>query len=135
MTGAEAVEIPVSVDSDVALARRKVRELAARLGLGPGVTEAVATATSELARNIVVHAGHGVMTLAPVERGGRRGVQVVARDHGPGIADPAKAMEDGFTTAGGLGLGLPSARRFADEFELASTPGRGTTVTLLKWAE
>ena len=130
----DAVELPVSVDSDVAIARRTARELAARQGLGATAVEALATAVSELARNIVVHAGHGTLAVATVERDGRRGVQVVACDHGPGIADPVRALEDGFTTGDGLGLGLPSARRFADEFELRSSPGRGTTVTLIKWA-
>jgi serine/threonine-protein kinase RsbT len=124
----------VREDADVAIARLRARELARTAGLSHAGIEAVATAVTEIARNIVVHAGCGELMLAIVRERARRGVTVVARDGGPGIADIAEAMRDGFSTARGLGLGLPSARRLMDHFELTSQEGRGTVVTMTKWA-
>lgn len=95
--------------------------------------EALATATSEVARNIFLHAKSGEL-LTVTEEDGRRTVVVVAQDDGPGIADTQRAIEDGYSTGSGLGLGLSSARRLVDQFELVSEIGRGTTVTLKKWA-
>lgn len=95
--------------------------------------EALATAVSEIARNMLVHAGGGELFLGSIERAGRVGIVALARDTGPGIADIDEAMRDGFSTGDGLGLGLPSARRLVDEFELSSVVGQGTTVKLTKW--
>jgi serine/threonine-protein kinase RsbT len=125
--------LPIRHPADVAGARLKVRELALRRGFNGVGAEALATAVSELSRNALVHAGGGELCVAYAARDARRGLEVVARDHGPGIADLALALTDGWSSTGSLGLGLSGARRFADEFELASTPGQGTTVTLRKW--
>src|SRR5262245_53445005 len=94
----------------------------------------LATAISEIARNITTYAGSGEVVIEVVrDADGRRGVRVIARDEGPGIEDLDRALTDGYTTGGGLGLGLPGARRLVDEFEIQTTPGQGTTVTLVKW--
>lgn len=126
--------VPVEQAADVAITRKFVRELAHRLGLNRAATEAVATAVSELAWNIVLHAGAGQVAMAAMSQGERRGMVVVAHDQGPGIADLDRALEDGFSTTGSLGLGLASARRLVDEFELRSAPGQGTTIVMKKWA-
>ena len=133
-TGWAEVRIPVREESDVMMARICAREFALREGLSESAAEALVIATSEIARNIVVHAGRGEVCVAAVQDGDRRGVAVVARDAGPGIPDPARALQDGYSTAGGLGLGLSSAQRLADSFELTSAAGEGTTVTITKWA-
>lgn len=125
----------ISGASDVAWARRAVQDLAGREGLGPARAAALATAVSEIARNIVVHAGRGHVTFSPVTDDMRHGIVVVARDDGPGIPDIARAMEDGYSTKGSLGLGLSGAKRLVDEFEIESTPGAGVTVTLTQWED
>ena len=125
--------VPIREECDVAVARRRARELARHQGFPESGVEAIATAVSEVARNIVVHAASGEIVLGAASEPGRRGVVVVARDEEPGIPDLQEAMRDGFSTSGGLGLGLPSARRFMDEFSIASAPGGGTTVTMKKW--
>lgn len=94
-----------------------------------------ATATSELAQNLVDHAGGGEMRFALLGEDGRRGIEVSARDDGPGIADPERALQDGYSSGAGLGLGLSSAKRLMDDFELRSQLGSGTTVTLRKWTK
>jgi serine/threonine-protein kinase RsbT len=111
-----------------------VREVAEGDGVSVSAREALAIAATELARNIVVHATIGQLFVGSSVNQGGRGVVVIAKDQGPGIADIVQAMADGYTTARGLGLGLPSARRLVDEFEVSSKTGRGTTVTLRKWA-
>ena len=120
-------------DLDVVIARRKVRELGAQVGLSDAAIAALATAVTEIAQNIVVHAGGGDLSIRPVAGSFRRGVVVIARDNGPGIVDIAQALHDGHSTGAGLGLGLPSAQRLVDEFEIESTIGAGTTITLRKW--
>jgi serine/threonine-protein kinase RsbT len=127
------VRIPIREEIDVAMARKHVRELAARQGLSEAAAHSLATATSEIARNIVVHAGAGEIVLDVEHGSGQRGILVVARDAGPGIPDLEQAMEDGYSTGNGLGLGLPGARRLVDEFELISVVDRGTTVVLRMW--
>jgi|CZKU01.1.fsa_nt_gi anti-sigma regulatory factor (Ser/Thr protein kinase) len=127
------VSVPIRHESDVAMARKQVRELAYPAGFREAAVEALATAVTELARNILVHAGTGEIRIACAEERGRFGLVVVATDRGPGIADLARAQQDHYSTGQGLGLGLPSARRFVDEFDLSSTVGGGTTVTLKKW--
>src|SRR6516162_10069704 len=114
----EEVCIRIDRDSDIVTARVAGRELASRVGFAGSDLTIIATAISEIARNIVVYAERGEMVLSPVERGSRRGLQVVARDSGPGIADIEMAMRDGFSTGRSLGLGLPGARRLMDEFEI-----------------
>lgn len=131
MTG--ETRVPINHEVDIVAARQKGRELAARSGLSPTEQTLIATAISEVARNIVVYAQHGEVVLATIEQQGRRGVLVVARDDGPGIRDPDLAMRDGYSTTRSLGMGLPGARRLMDEFELASVLGKGTTVTMKKW--
>jgi serine/threonine-protein kinase RsbT len=120
-------------DSDVAAARRKARELAYEQGLSSSAAEALATAVSEIARNAVIHATGGRLLFALLAEPQRVGVIALTRDDGPGISNIEDAMRDGFSTASGLGLGLPGARRMVDEFELTSVLGKGTTVTLKKW--
>lgn len=130
---AETTLVPIEREADIVTARQKGRELAAATGLSPTEQTLIATAISELARNIVVYARRGEVILAPLERNGRRGVLVVARDAGPGIANPELAMRDGYSTSNSLGMGLPGARRLMDEFELSSVVGQGTIVTMKKW--
>ncbi len=125
--------VPIEHEGDIVTARQKGRELAAARGLSLTEQTLVATAISEVARNIVVYAQRGEVLLAPVEDGGRRGLMVVARDAGPGIPNPELAMRDGYTTGNSLGMGLPGAKRLMDEFELSSAIGKGTTVTMKKW--
>jgi RNA polymerase sigma factor (sigma-70 family) len=128
----DLVRIPIRADGDVVLARQAARELAGRLGFSPTELTVIATAVSEVTRNIVRFAGSGEVVVELIE-GPRRGIRVVARDTGPGIADVERAMADGYSTYQGLGLGLPGARRLMDEFAIASETGRGTTVTMSKW--
>lgn len=121
-------------ESDVAAARRKAREVAQRQGLSAGAVEGFTTAVSEITHNVLDHAGGGELLLGTLLDSQRAGVIAVARDNGPGIANLEDAMRDGYSSHAGLGLGLPSARRLVDDFELRSVVGEGTTVTLKKWA-
>jgi serine/threonine-protein kinase RsbT len=127
------VAVTVACDTDVVSARRQGRALAEQLGFSAGEATLVATAISELARNIVNYAGSGEIVIGRVDGGGRFGVAIIARDHGPGIADIVLAVREGYSTSGGLGLGLPGVRRIMDEFDIASESGNGTTVTVIKW--
>lgn len=126
--------VQISDDADVVLARQCGRAVAEEIGLTGSLQTMVATAISEVARNIVVYAGRGEVVVRIIEDGDRRGLEVVAHDQGVGIEDVELAMQDGFSTAGSLGLGLPGARRLMDEFVLDSVPGQHTTVTMRKWA-
>src|SRR5919202_552670 len=127
--------IAIESDADVVAARQRARELAARLDLSTTDQTLLATAISEVARNITTYAKRGEVHVSVIEEGdGRRGIRVVARDEGPGIEDIERALQDGYTTGAGLGLGLPGARRLVDDFAIESSPGRGTTVTLVKWS-
>jgi len=109
------------------------RTLAAELGFDGADLVLIATAVSEVARNIVEYAKLGEVRIAPAINGHKRGLEVIAKDSGPGIADVAQAMEDGYTTGRGLGIGLPGSRRLMDDFEIDSKVGRGTTITMKKW--
>lgn len=129
----ERVRVPISSDADIVGARQAARELAGRLGLSRTDLTVVATAVSEVSRNIVRFAGSGEVVLELLDAP-RAGLRVVARDAGPGIADCEAALADGYSTSRSLGLGLPGARRLMDEFALVSQPGQGTTVTMTKWA-
>jgi serine/threonine-protein kinase RsbT len=125
----------VSSDADIVPARARGRALADEVGFSRTDGTLLATAISEIARNIVVHAGRGEIELAPAYEADRRGVVVVARDEGPGIRDVDAALQDGFGTKGGLGLGLPGVRRIMDEFVIETAPNRGTTVTMQMWRD
>ena len=125
--------VPINTDTDVVAARQNGRELAVELGFVSTDATLLATAISELARNIVRYAKSGEILIASVQSGDRVGISVVARDKGPGIANILLAMQDGFSTSGGLGLGLPGVKRLMDEFHLVSDANNGTTVTIKKW--
>ncbi len=125
--------VAITRDADIVAARQAGREMATQVGFKGSDLTLIATAISEVARNIVVYAKHGEIVLATLDEGERKGLSVVARDEGPGIADVDKAMRDGFSTGGSLGLGLPGARRLMDDFEIESRLGAGTTVTMRKW--
>jgi serine/threonine-protein kinase RsbT len=126
--------IAIESDADVVAARQRARELAAHVELSSTDQTLLATAISEVARNITTYAKRGEVVVSIVQDNDRRGIRVVASDRGPGIADIDRALQDGYTTGGGLGLGLPGARRLVDDFSIDSAPGRGTTVTLVKWS-
>jgi serine/threonine-protein kinase RsbT len=131
----QASVIPIESDADVVTARQRARELAGALELTSTDQTLLATAISEVARNITTYAVRGEVLLSVVrDSNGRRGIRVVARDSGPGIEDLELALQDGYTSGTGLGLGLPGARRLVDDFEIDTEPGRGTTVTLVMWA-
>jgi serine/threonine-protein kinase RsbT len=132
-SGNHSVCIPISSDADIVRARQVGRELAAKAGCSATDLTMVATAISEIARNIVTYADHGEMEMQLVEHRGRRSLMIVATDEGPGIEDLDKALQDGYTTGAGLGLGLPGTRRLVDDFDISSEPGRGTKVVMYKW--
>ncbi len=125
--------VPIRSPADIVTARQAGRELASGAGFSSSDLTVIATAISEIARNILEYAFHGEVTLQLLRDETRRGLQVVARDEGPGIGDIPRAMQDGFTTSSGLGIGLPGTRRLMDEFEIVTRAGGGTTVTMKKW--
>jgi serine/threonine-protein kinase RsbT len=129
------IRVAIYADQDIVSARQKGRAMATELGFSSGDSTLIATAISELARNIVSYARKGQITLRGVQGSSRVGILIVASDDGPGIPDIRQAMRDGFSTSGSLGLGLPGVRRLMDEFEIASQPGRGTTVAVKKWKQ
>jgi serine/threonine-protein kinase RsbT len=129
----EEMRVAVSRDADIVTARQLGRELAAKVGFVGSDLTLIATAISEVARNIISYADNGEIRLGATSRDGRQGLLVVAQDHGPGIPDIDLAMRDGYSTGRSLGLGLPGARRLMDEFEIVSELGQGTTVTMRKW--
>lgn len=130
---ADELCVAVSRDSDIVTARQLGRELAAKAGFVGSDLTLIATAISEVARNIISYADSGEIRLALTDKDGRHGLLVVAEDRGPGIADLDLAMQDGYSTGKSLGLGLPGARRLMDEFEIVSELGKGVTVTMRKW--
>jgi serine/threonine-protein kinase RsbT len=125
--------LPVRTSEDIVIVRQFVRARAVELGFGLVDQTKVVTAASELARNTVVHGGGGWADIEVVENTGRRGLRLVFEDQGPGIADVKLALQDGFTTGAGLGLGLGGARRLSNEFEIDSRPGGGTRVAIVRW--
>jgi serine/threonine-protein kinase RsbT len=129
----EEIRIGIKSDLDIVAARQKGRELAQDLGFGSTDLAIIATAISELARNIVLYAPVGEIILKAAQENDSPGIIVVACDEGRGISDVAEAMHDGYSTSGSLGLGLPGVRRLMDEFEIVSHVGCGTTVTAKKW--
>ncbi len=133
MEGRDSVHIPITSDADIVIARQQGRTLAEDVGFSASDQTLIATAISEVARNILKFAKRGVIVLSPIQHNPRSGIVVVASDQGPGIPDISLAMQDGYSTGNGLGMGLPGCRRLMDEFEIQSEIGRGTTVTMRKW--
>ena len=125
--------IAIRSDTDIVEARQAARSLAEQVGFAGTDLVLIATAVSEVARNIVKYAHSGEVVLCVVKQGNRLGLSAIAQDDGPGIPDVAKAMELRYSTGGGLGMGLPGARRVADEFEISSSVGGGTAVKMKKW--
>jgi len=127
-------EIPVRDVGDIVAVRQQTRQWAGEVGLSLVDQTKIVTAASELARNAVVYGGGGSVRLELLENGVRKGLRLVFADQGPGIPDVERALQDGFTTGGGLGLGLGGARRLVNEFAIDSEVGRGTTVTIARWS-
>jgi anti-sigma regulatory factor (Ser/Thr protein kinase) len=127
------VRVSIQTDADVVTARKQGRELAAPAGFSATELTIIATAISEIARNIVMFAERGEVVVSLVGENSRQGVTVVARDAGPGIPDLERALQDGYSGYGGMGLGLPGSRRLMDEFEVTTEVDKGTTVTMTKW--
>jgi serine/threonine-protein kinase RsbT len=125
--------VSIRSDADIVLARQQGRTMAATIGFTATDATLVATAISELARNIVIYAQKGEVMLRSVDTAYSKGILIVARDEGPGIRNIQDALRDGYSTSGGLGLGLPGVKRLMDEFAIESEPRRGTTVTVKKW--
>ena len=127
------LRVPIAADVDIVTARQEGRDLAERMGCSRIESTMIATAISEIARNIMSHAGRGEIAISVVAINGRKAIEVVASDAGPGIVDIERAMQDGYSTGAGLGLGLPGAGRLMDHFEVQSEVGVGTTVVMRKW--
>ena len=125
--------LPLRSDEDVVRVRQAVRTCAITAGLSLVDQTKIITATSELARNTVIHGGGGAITIEVLQNGVRRGVRLTVEDQGPGIADIDLALTDGYTTGSGLGLGLSGAKRLSSEFSIRSAVGEGTTITIARW--
>jgi len=123
----------ITSGADIVAARQQGRNLASQLGFSDVDQIVIATAISEVARNIVEYAQQGEIRISALHSGGRTGIMIIAEDHGPGISDLTQAMQVGYSTGRGLGLGLPGAKRLMDEFEVNSVKGKGTKVTMRKW--
>ncbi len=129
------VRVAIRSDDDILLARQQGRQLGTRLGFGPSELALIATAISELARNLLLYAKNGNIVCWPIEKEPKKGIVIQAEDEGPGIPDVEAVLKDGVSSSGGLGLGLPGVRRMMDEFAIVSRMGYGTTVTAIKWIE
>jgi serine/threonine-protein kinase RsbT len=125
--------VRIQSSADIVTARQQGRSIAAEIGFSTSNLTIIATAISEIARNIVEYAKEGEAVISLINDGPRQGIQIILSDEGPGIPDTSTVMRDGFSTGRGLGIGLPGARRLMDEFEIASEVGRGTTITMKKW--
>ncbi|EDL62812.1 MULTISPECIES: anti-sigma regulatory factor [Bacillaceae] len=125
--------VKITNEWDIVAARQLGRNVAKDLGFGTVDQARITTAISELARNIYLYAGQGQICIEKLSENGRNGVRIIALDEGPGIKDIRKVMEDGFSTSGGLGAGLPGVKRLMDEFNVESTPGEGTDIRATKW--
>ncbi len=133
MTSLRAESLPLNASEHVVNVRQAVRQRAIEIGFSLVDQTKIVTAASELARNTIQHGGGGHATVEVVSDGVRRGLRLVFEDSGPGIADLPQAMKDGYSTAGGLGLGLSGAKRLSNEFAITSTPGSGTRVVITRW--
>jgi serine/threonine-protein kinase RsbT len=120
-------------DLDIVIARTMARDIAKSLGFGAIDQARIATAVSELARNIFLYAGTGNVTVREIEKNNRKGIEIVCEDQGPGIANIDLVMQDGYSTSRGMGMGLPGAKRLMDEFTIRSQENVGTTITCRKW--
>ena len=125
--------IPVKEELDIVTARQAGRELSRSLGFSIVDLTRITTAISELARNIILYADSGTVTIETINHADTLGIEIIAQDNGPGIADVDKAMEDGFSTSNGLGAGLPGVRRLMDDFEIKTEVDKGTTIRIVKW--
>ncbi len=126
-------ELPIESEDDVVLVRRKVKQLAQARGFDAFASAAITTATSEITRNVWVHAGRGRAFIEEITDGSRHGLRIEFRDEGPGIPDLARVMAGGYSTARSMGLGLSGSKRLVDEFDIETAPGHGTTVRIVKW--
>ncbi|PWU12870.1 MAG: anti-sigma regulatory factor [Verrucomicrobia bacterium] len=133
MTAVSQGEIQIATESDILLARRAVREAATQVGFGATDVTRIVTAASELARNTFLYAGRGTMHWTRCELHGREGLELKFVDKGPGIPDISLALQEGYSTGKGLGMGLPGAKRLMDDMDIQSAPGHGTTITVKKW--
>lgn len=135
MTGTvtKTEELPIKDSSDVVFVRQRVRVWATNLKFSLVDQTKIVTAASELGRNTLEHGGGGALEIAETVDGSRRGVRLTFSDKGPGIADVALALSDGYTTKQGMGLGLGGSKRLMNDFEIRTTPGEGTTVTVTRW--
>lgn len=129
----DEIRLPISNEVDIVAARHQGRAIGTKLGFSSSELTLIATAISEIARNIVTYAKQGYITFSIVGSMPKEGVQIVAEDDGPGIADVSMAMQDGYSTNKSLGLGLPGAKRLMDEFEIESALGKGTVIRMIKW--
>jgi serine/threonine-protein kinase RsbT len=120
-------------DLDIVIARTMARDMAKALGFGPIDQARIATAVSELARNIFLYGGTGNVTVRDIEKGSRKGIEIICEDQGPGIPNIDLVMQDGYSTSRGMGMGLPGAKRLMDEFDIKSKEGEGTTIICRKW--
>jgi serine/threonine-protein kinase RsbT len=125
--------LPINTTEDIVVVRQHVRKVAVEMGFSLIDQTKMVTAASEIARNTLIYGKGGWATVEMLERGGRRGLRAIFEDRGPGIADIDRALQDGFTTGNGLGLGLGGAKRLSNDFEIHSTPGEGTRVALTRW--
>lgn len=125
--------LPIQNQNDIVLVRQSVRAWAAEIGMSIVDQTKIVTAASELARNTLVYGGGGTVLMEILEDGGRRGLRLFFEDNGPGIPDIEKALSDGYTTGGGLGMGLGGSKRLVNEFEIDSAPGKGTRISALRW--
>lgn len=127
------ISVEINIDSDIVIARQKTRELAKKINFSSSELAGIAAAISELARNVVSYANHGKVTASLINEAGHQGIGIIVEDTGPGITDINLALQDGYSTSGSLGLGLPGVKRLMDYFEIQSTLGKGTKITLKKW--
>jgi len=130
-----SLKIAIDSDSDLLAARQEARAIAFDLGFSLTAVVGIVTALSEMTRNMLNYAGRGELTIESVRDGDRSGILITAQDEGPGIPDLQKAMMDGYSTSGGLGMGLPGIKRLMDSFEIRTEPEKGTTVIVRKWLE
>jgi len=127
------LRVPIESDADIVTARQKGRALAMEIGFTGSDPTLIAAAISEVARNILTHAGHGEITMYRISQNGKLSIEVVAHDEGPGIADIEQAMQYGYSSKSGIGVGLPGAKLLMDDFGISSQIGKGTRVTMRKW--
>ena len=125
--------LSVECEDDIIVVRRKVRDIAEARKFDTFAVAAITTASSELARNVVVHAGKGIASIEEVTDGTRIGIRLVFKDEGPGIADVERVLRGGYSTARSMGLGVSGSKRLVDQFDIQSAPGKGTTITVVKW--